>query len=277
MLISKSTLARLVCYEEGDAGDAGAAAAAAAAAAGTGAVAGGAGDGKPVTTQAELNTVLKQEKEKFRKEREKLAKQLEDASKLQGLSDEAKAGYESQIEELRNANLSTEELARKNQEKLSKEWQTKHQAATQEATQWKSRHDLLHIGHDIAAESSLAKVLPTAVEFIEAKLIPKSRLVDIVDEDGKPTGRQVSKVHFDSTDKEGKPVVLDITIKEAIKLMKDNPERYGMFFEGTAAGGLGAGTGQSNGKKVDLANMSMEDFAKKLKENPNALFASAKR
>ena len=84
----------LACYDNdgsaagGDDGAAAAAAAAAAANAGGGA-GGGAGDGgKPVTSQAELNAALKREKENFRKEREKQAKQLEDFQKANKLTEE---------------------------------------------------------------------------------------------------------------------------------------------------------------------------------------------
>lgn len=226
-----------------------------------------------VKTQAELNSVLKREKEKFRKEREKLVSQLEDmqAKVGKGMSADEREALEQQIEELRIASMTTEEQARRQKDKLDKEWQTKFQQKEEEARTWQSRHQALLIGYEINKASIKHEVLENSVEFVEALLGPRTRLVEGKDEDtGKPNGVFTPMVKIDSVDKDNKPIILDLSIGDAVKHMKETPDRYGNLFKGAAAGGVGGTTGKP-GKKANIANMTTEEYLAARKKDPASL------
>jgi len=69
-----------------------------------------------------------------------------------------------------------------------------------------------------------------------------------MDKDGKPTGGHITKVRFNSIGKDNQPVVLDLTVDEAVKKMSETPEFLNLFrSEGT--GGFGD-RNNSNGPKL---------------------------
>lgn len=270
-MISKINFSRpisfRVAYEgEGDgtsgAGDSGAG----------GGAAGGAGTGAGKTfTQADIDRIVQERLAKQTKthnaDKQKLIDQLTTLQEQSGTSEAQKAQLETQIEELRNSMLSRDELERKNKEKLEKDWQTKHEAAVSEAKTWQSKHNSLFIGHEINRACAEHDVLPNSVVFVESLLAPKARLVELTGDDGKPNGRYEAKVKIQSADKAGKPVELDVTVGEAIKIFKDEPTKYGNLFKGNNAGGLGGGTG-SPGKPVNVKSMDMAEYMRRRKDDP---------
>lgn len=258
-------------YEgEGDAAAAAAAKATAdAAAAAAAAAGGGAGDDLPVTNQDQLNTVLKREKEKFRAANDKLIKQLEAVQNDSRTSAETKAMLETQLEEMRRQNMSTEERARLEKEKLQKDHTQKLEAATQEGQTWRGRHDNLQIGYDISTGAQQHEVIGSGVQFLEAYLRPRTKLVERLDSENRPTGKYDTKATL-IIQKDGKPVEVEYNVGDAIKQMKDMPEDFGFLFKSSAAAGLGAGTG-TPGKKPNVATMSPEAYMEARKKNPAAL------
>lgn len=230
--------------------------------------AGGADD--KVATQEQLNAVLKREKEKFRKEREKLVQQLEAAKQTAGLSTKQKEEFESQIEALRQQTMTTEERARHNESKLQKKYETTVAELTQTATTWERKFQDLQIGHDLKQAAVVNDVLPNSIVMVEALLRTKTRLVPDVNEDNEPIGTYTAKVQFADVDKHGKPVMLDLTVDEAVKRMKELPEQYGNLFKGTNAGGLGGSTG-TPGKKADPRRMTTEEYLAQRKKDPASL------
>lgn len=223
-----------------------------------------------VTSQEELNSVLKREKDKFRTEREKLIKELEGIQNSAKTTNETKAALETQLEELRRANLSTEERARLEKAKLEKDWSTKLTEKEQEAHQWRDRHNELQTGYSITSAAATHAVVPTGVPFLESYLKPRSKLIEIKDTEGKGTGKFETKVALMVPDKEGKPVEVEYSVNDAVKQMKDMPETFGFLFASTAAAGLGAGTG-TPGKAPNVAKMSPEAYMEARKKNPASL------
>lgn len=223
-----------------------------------------------ITSQDQLNTVLKREKERFRKEREKLAVQLEQHSQSAKLTQEQKDSLEVQVEELRQANMTADERARHQQVKLEKEYNGRLETATGAAKVWESRYQELKIGYEIKGAAANHEVLPNNIEFVEAWLRPRTRMVQELDEDGKPIDSWTAKVKFDDLNKEGKPIVLDLTVPDAVKRMKELPERYGNLFKGATAGGLGGNTG-TPGKKSNVKGMTTAEYLEARKKDPASL------
>lgn len=254
-----------VCVYEGE-GDAAAAKAAADKAAADKAAADAAAAEK-VETQDQLNTVLKREKEKFRTERQTLITQLEAIQNDQKTTAETKAALETQLEELRRQNMSSEERSRLEKAKLEKDWSGKLAEKDAEANQWKSRHNELQTGYSITSAASAHGVVATGVPFLESYLKPRSKLTETLDTSGKGTGKFEAKVTLTVPDKDGKAVEVEYSVADAVKQMKDMPEQFGFLFASSAAAGLGAGTG-TPGKKPNVAKMSPEQYMEARKKDP---------
>lgn len=232
-------------------------------------IVGGAGTETKTFTEVEVNKVVEErlarERKKATDEKAALVKQLE-AVKTTGLGAEEKKAFEEQLEALRNQTLTQEELSVKARTRLEREYQAKLEAASSAAQTWQSQYTDARIGHEIQANAAASEVLPQGMKFAEALLRPLVRLVPDVDADGKPIpGAFSTKVKFPSKDKDGKPVVLDISISEAFKQMKETPEEYGALFKAHTNGGIGAGNYGTPDKPVDIAKM--------IRDNPEAYLA----
>jgi hypothetical protein len=94
-----------------------------------------------------------------------------------------------------------------------------------------------------------------------------TRRVEKLGPDGKPTGEFEARVKF-TGEKDGKPVQLDLTPDETVKLMTEMPQQYGNLFISAATGGLGGGNG-SSGPKAPITNikdLSNEEYEKRRAE-----------
>ncbi len=268
----------VACYEgegdggagQGGAGQGGAGAGGAGQGAGAGAGAGQGGD-EQIRDQNHLNSVLKREKEKMKVEREKQAKQLEQFQQTAKLTEEQNATLTAQIEELRAANMTVEEQARRNKEKADKEWGEKLSGAQSEAKRWQDNYTNFRIGYEINGSAAAGGVIPQQVKFLEAFLRPNTRLVEDKDEDGKASGTYTAMVKLATKDKTGKAIVLDLTVPDAVKTMKEQPEEYGYLFEPPTKGGLGGQSGVP-GKRPNVAKMSTAEYIEARAKNRKLVY-----
>lgn len=229
----------------------------------------GGGDNTPKLlsfTQEQLDKLvtdrLKKERADRQAERADYIKQLEDLKSKSGMSAEEKETLEKQIEDLRTANMTVEEQARRARDRDQKSWTEKMEAKEKEAAAWKAKHDALFMKQGITDAMVKHKALPQAHAFINDHLRPRTQLVEIPGEDGKGTGEYEGKVKLPSFNKEGKPIELVLSFDEAVKLMRETPEQYGMLFEGTAIGGTGNTSGGKPAGKPDYSKMSVNDYRK---------------
>lgn len=222
-----------------------------------------------VTSQEHLNRVLKKEKEKFRSEKKELLGRLEKLQETAQFSEKERAELDKEIETLRTQTNTAEENARREKEKLEKQHQEELQKFQSESETWKNRYINMQIGNDIKNASLTEKVLPQSIQVMEALLRPTTHLVEVKDEEDNVIGFE-SKVKIQSKDKDNKPVMIEVSVQEAVKRMKEDVDQYGNLFEGTHKGGLG-GSNAGKGKDFDPTKLSIEEYAKLRKENPSAL------
>ncbi len=247
--------------EDGDAAAAQAAADAAAAAAeakaAEEAVAKG-GDANKTFTQDQVNKMLADDRRKHKAQVDKHVTELEQLKKSKSLNDQERQNLTSKIEELQNSVLTKEQRAAKEQEKLKKDLESTTQQLTADRDAWKTRYHTSQIKQAITGEAAAHKAFDP--DALIAILGPATRLVEVLDEESKPTGDFVPKTRFKDKDKEGKEVALDLSVPEVVQRMKENP-RYGYLFESTAKAGLGGSSGQGGrGGEVDPSTMSTEQY-----------------
>lgn len=282
-----------LAYENGEGG--GAASGAGAGASGASGAASGAGAGgngvvppndedplKKLKFTAEqqefFNKKIKEEKEREQKKaQQQNDKTISELRKLQeqaGVTQTQKDDLEKRIKDLQTQYMSKEELAKQEQEKKEKEYQDQLKSQRGEAEKWKN---LFH-------ESTIVRAIQDGAINAEAYnpeqiidiLVPKTKLVEEMDEENKPTGRFVPRVKMIETDNDGKPVALDLTVKEVLSKMKNSPDKFGNLFKSGVAGGLGqsgsaAGAG---GRKKNPARMSTGEYLEARKKDPTLNFTS---
>lgn len=217
--------------------------------------------GKTIT-QDELNTILA-------KERKATQTKLEQMQENLNLTDEQKKTVEAQLEEFKVASMTEKEKAARQLQKLQEESETKFKAVSEDRDLWKNRYNDSIIDTDLT-NASVTEEAFNPVQ-IKAILKPISRTVEVVGEDGKPTGTFTTKIKIKTIGTDKKPVELDLTPVEAVKHLKEQKE-FANLFKGTQVSGLGLQNG-SDAKpgSIDLKSLTHEQYQKLRKENPKAL------
>ena len=173
------------------------------------------------------------------------------------------------IDDLQAQYMTTEEKARQEAARKEKEYSQELKNAVEARDTWQKKHARLVIDTEIAS----AAIEHDAVHFeqIAALLNPKAKLVEKLDEEGQPTGEFEPKVSFKDTDKDKKEIILELTIDEAVKRMRELP-KYANLFHTAKKGGLGSSGSAGAGKKTDLARIAREDpkeYRRLRKERPD--------
>lgn len=216
------------------------------------------GSGTKTFTQQDLENVVAQERKKFEDTTRKTITELENLKKLSGTSEAAKASLEQRITELNETLMTKEELARKEKERLTNEYQGKLRKSEEERLAWENRYKNSTAQREIL--DAAVKNQAFDPEQIEAFLSPKSRVVEVMDDDGNPTGAFTTKVKITTIGKEGKPVTLDVSVEEAVKNMRETPDRFGNLFKDLSNGGTGGTGGNGPKGQMDVAKMTPEQY-----------------
>lgn len=210
-------------------------------------------------TQEQVNAMIKADKDRAKKDNEKLLAQLQTFAE-QGLTTENLQSLQSRIDELTNEGKSKETLAKEAQDKLTKQHKTELEKAQGEGKKWRSQYEKYRLESEIASAAAAKKARNP--KQVQSLLGPLSYFREELGEDKKPTGEYTPRVKMTERDKDGLEVLLDLTVTEAVDRLSQSEEHLNLFDSG-AAGGLGSYNGNSNHKKGtpgDLSNLPMNDY-----------------
>lgn len=212
-------------------------------------------------TQEDVNKFLAEDRRKHKAQTEKLIAELETIKKSKNLSDQERTNLTARIEELNNQILTKEQLLEKERNKLQNEHRTQLQKESEEKELWRNRYTESSITRAIIDASVEADSF--SPEQIVALLQPHTKLIEETDSEGNGLGIYTPRVKFKDVDKEGKPITLDLSVKEAVRRMKDLPEKYGNLFKANVTGGLGGNGSVGNNRPIDASKIrTVEDYIK---------------
>jgi len=174
-----------------------------------------------------------------------------------------------QIETLRDAGKTQEQLAKESHDKLIKKHQGELQKSDETGKLWKGRYETYRTKTDIQTAAHKHKALnPTQIYEILRNHVS---FVEVMDADGKPTGEIEPRVKIKETDKDGKVNELSLDIEAAVKRMTEG-EEHANLFESGASSGLG---GRNNGRKGASGDTTIptntSSYMAVRKKNPNFL------
>ena len=210
----------------------------------------------PTFTQEDVNRFLADDRRKndskYKKSNQKL---LDELSALKGraeLSASERTELDERIEQLQSQLMTKEELTKRDREKFSKKYEKDLNEAVTSSNYWKNQFTESTIAGAITGKSVEFGV--QTPQHMVAILRPNTRLVEVLSEDGKPTGKYSPMVKLSDVDEKGKPVTLDLPVSDAIKRMKEMDQHRNLF-KSMGTGGLGANT-HSSGKTLDIAALA---------------------
>lgn len=208
-------------------------------------------------TQDQVNKLLAEDKRKNQEQVKQTVVQLEELKKTVQLTESQRIELEGRIETLNSSLLTKEEQAKQELAKKDKELKVAVEGLSKEKDQWKNNYASEVITNQILKSAVTHKAVST--DQMLDLLSGKTRLVEVLGADGKTVVGYTPKVKFRELNEKGEEVELDLSVEEAIKKMKDTPERFGNLFESGVNGGIG-GKG-SNG--IGTGGSSIMDMAKK--------------
>jgi len=252
----------------GDGGDAGGNAG------GTGTTTGG-----KTFTQQEFDSHMAQMRRKheaeLKKNQKELADQLAEAKKNKGLSDEERSALQKRIDDLEAQYLTDQQKAERKAAEERTTFTSQIEGLTGERDSWKRRFEQKAASSDIAEAASQNKAINA--KQIRAILDPMIQFKEGTNEDGEPNGEFTAVVKFPDIDAKTKePIVMEYTVAEAVKRMKELDE-YSNLFEDTMKGGLGGGKNPGGSRKINAAELAKNnpaEYRRLRKENPAALYGS---
>lgn len=209
--------------------------------------------------QRELNRVNKDANQRNKE----LVNQLEQLKTNQSLSEEEKNNLQTRIDELTSTFQTKEEQQKIEIDKLTKKHTTELTATSEDRDRYKGLFEQKVLSVEIFEAASEFKAFNP--HQISAILLPLTKVAEGLDSDGKPNGEYHGTVNFTGKDKDGKPIQLKLSVKDAVKAMTEMPEQYGNLFKTDANSGLGSSTngGSTNGGRLaDIDSMSPQEYAK---------------
>jgi len=193
-----------------------------------------------------VNSLLADNKRNLRKQVDDLTAMID---KLKS-SNHGTEELQEKIQQLQT-NLSTkEEIAEREKKKIQKESESKITELTAK---------LETITKDYTSETLIRAITDAAVtnkayapEQIVGLLRGNARIEEELGDDDKPTGRRIPKVRITVPDEDGKNKELDLTVSEAVKVMRETPAKYANLFMQEGEGGLGMQGFGRGGREPDL-------------------------
>jgi len=219
-------------------------------------------DGKKFS-QEDVNRFVADEKRKVQTKMDQLTTQLETFK----LTAAEKEDLQQKLTEMQNELLTKDELTAREKKKLEATLTKQAQQYEQEAKTWRNRYEDSTITRALM-DAAIENEALVPVQLVEI-LRNKAHLADVLGEDGKSTGEFVTKCKIDVKDDKGVTKTLDLPVSEAIRQLKEMPERFGNLFKSKAVSGIGDFvTGKTSGS-ADPVAMSFDqyrEFRKKSKE-----------
>ena len=207
---------------------------------------------------------MAEERRKLQAKNDQLITQLETQKNVAGTTAAEKLALESKIEGLKGEFATKDELTQRETSRKLKELEDKVKTEAAEKATWKQRFEANKRRVDLTHAAAIGEAFDA--EQVVTILNPMTRLVEVVGEDNKPTGEYETRVKIQTTDKDGKPVTLDLDPVAAVKQLKEMPEKYGNLFISRQAGGLGLGNHNRGAGKKEKSQMSTAEYMEERKK-----------
>lgn len=196
-------------------------------------------------SQEDVNKMVATDRKKLGDQNKQLADQLEKAKQAAGLTQQEKDTLQEQIESLQKTYMSKDELQKQELEKRNKTETEEKKKLTEDRDNWRTQYSGLYIKGEITQASLLHKAFN--VEQMVDYLLPRTKLEPEIGEDGKPTGQHIPMTTLNVPDDKGKTQSLQLSVNDAVKKMRELPERFGNFFQAEGSGGTGTMNGSGSG------------------------------
>lgn len=175
------------------------------------------------------------------------------------------ANLQEEIERLQSKYMTEAEIAERDRQKKETELSSQIERLTKERDDYSSRFRNEVETSQFVTESARYEAFDPS--HIASILKPDTEWKKVEREDG--SHDLAPRVNFRDKDKDGKPVTLEVTIGDAIKMMVERPDRFGHLFRSTMKEGL-SGSKNSGANNVSDETLALDPakYREARKNNP---------
>jgi hypothetical protein len=208
-------------------------------------------------SQEDVNKMLAAERRKHQQTAEKAIEEAQALRTKAQLTAQERGELDERLEILKGELLTKEQQAKRQAQKLRDKHKEEVSQLASSVETWKSRFTTSTIERSLT--DAAAGEQAYSPKQIVAILGPQTRLVEVLDDEGAPSGNLAPKVRFTDKDKDGKPLVLDLSPSDAVKRMKEMDDYLNLFRgEGKSGAGLRSHPG---GRKPSLRELASDPAA----------------
>jgi hypothetical protein len=208
--------------------------------------------------QAELNRILADEKRKHQANTQKAIDELELLRTKADMTEKDRNELDARMQTLRDTLKTREEQEREARQKLERDYKKQLEETSAAAKNWEQKYTTSTIRTALVTEAAAVNAYDPGQ--ILAIIGPDTSLEEKLDSEGKPTGELVPVVTW-RDEKDGQPITLKLSPKEAVKRMSES-DRFLNLFKGKGSGGAGGGSGRPAGP------LSQNDIRNLIRTNP---------
>lgn len=218
-------------------------------------------------TQAEVNAMMKADKDAAKKERDKLQQDLQ-KMKDEGLTTENMEGLQRRIDDLASEGKTQEERTKEALANKDKEHAKQLGIKESEAKKWRIDYEKYRAESEILAAGSHFKAdNPSQIyKLLKGDVI----YVEKLDANNKGTQEWLPKIRMEVTE-DGVAKNLDLSPMDAVKKMTEMEEHHNLFNSGASSGLGGGNNGGSKGSGATAIPKKMGDYMAARKKNPKLL------
>ena len=227
-----------------------------------------------VFSQDDVNKFLADDRRKHDSKYGELEGAYKEALDNQNLTQDQRTQLESKLEDLQKVFRSKEQQLEHDKKTLEDKYDTDIKGLNERATKWETKYKQSLI------DRSLLDAAVTNEAYSNTQIVsllrPITQMVEQTDEKGEGTGEYAPMVDLTDVDtKTGEQIITRRTPEDAVKRMKELPDLFGNLFRANVVSGVGAGSATGSGMpgsgRIDVQNMSPEQYMKMRQENPQAL------
>lgn len=238
-------------------------------------------DGTPPTkpepktfTQAQVEEMITKRQRTLKEEYRKLEQNYQGLLEQTNLSDRQREELEEQLEAIQSQLRTEKEQIEYESKKAEKQYQKQLEETNAKANKYQQLFESSTIERSIS-DAARAEDGYDAEQFI-ALLGPRTKMTEEVNSDGVKTGRLIPMVDWTISKEDGSSEAVKLDPKKVVKLMKENPAKYGNMFASNVARGIGGGTAAGQELppgRIDPRKITTEEYMRlrKTEEGTRAL------
>lgn len=225
-------------------------------------------------TQTDVNKFLAKDRREHEQKLKTLETSYETRLKDTALDAQGRQQLEVELEDLRSKFRTKEQQAAHEKKQQAESYEGK----LKEASEAAQKYEGLYTDHVIkgAIQDAAKKEEAFNDEHIVGLLKSDTKLQEVLDENGKPTGTFAPMTKFMDVDAEGNPIETLRSPADVVKRMKELPSIHGCLFRANVVSGVGQGAATGGvtpgaGAQIDVTKLSPEQYRKIREENPGLL------